>query len=115
MKRANVQRSRELRKNQTDAEKKLWNLLRNRQFSGVKFRRQFSVSQYILDFYSPQTKLGIEADGGHHYTNEGKLKDQRRTEELSKLGIRILRFSDREILNNSDGVAEAIRREIGKM
>ena len=113
MKRQNVQRSRELRRNQTDAEKRLWDVLRNRQFFGVKFRRQFPISQYILDFYSPQFKLGIEADGGHHYASEGKEKDQRRTEELSKMGIKILRFSDCEILNNSDGVVETIQKEIG--
>jgi very-short-patch-repair endonuclease len=115
VKRGNIQKSRQLRRNQTDAEKKLWDLLRNRQFFGVKFRRQFSVSQYILDFYSPQFKPGIEADGGHHYANEWEEKDQRRTEELAKLGIKILRFNDYEILNNTQGVAEFIQGEIGKI
>ncbi|MEW6418931.1 MAG: DUF559 domain-containing protein [Nitrospirota bacterium] len=62
MKRNNVDKCRKLRKNQTDAEKKLWALLRNRQVSGVKFRRQFSVGRYILDFYCPEYRVGIEAD-----------------------------------------------------
>jgi len=64
MKRDNINRCRELRRNLTDAEKKLWRLLRNRPLVGVKFRRQFSIGSYIIDFYSPEYKLGIEADGG---------------------------------------------------
>jgi very-short-patch-repair endonuclease len=115
MKRENLQKRRALRRRQTAAEKKFWDLLRDRQFLGVKFRRQFSVSQYIIDFYSPQYRLGIEADGGQHYDEEGKQKDERRTEELSKLGIKILRFSDYEILNNIEGVVEVIQEEVGKL
>jgi len=115
MKRGNIQKSRALRRSQTNAEKKLWDLLRNRQFLDVKFRRQFSVSQYIIDFYSPQCGLGIEADGGQHYDEDGKQKDEIRTEELSKFGIKILRFSDYEILNNIEGVVEVIQKEIGKL
>ena len=57
----------ELTRNQTNAERKLWLLLRDRQLNGVKFRRQYSIGQYILDFYSPEYKIGIEADGGQHY------------------------------------------------
>ena len=111
MKRGNIQKSRALRRNETDAEKKLWDLLRNRQLLNVKFRRQFSVSQYIIDFYSPQCRLGIEADGGQHYDEDGKQKDEIRTEELSKFGVKILRFSDYEILNNIEGVVEVIQKE----
>jgi very-short-patch-repair endonuclease len=115
MKRGNIPQSRALRRSQTNAEKRLWDLLRNRQFLDVKFRRQFSVSQYIIDFYSPQCKLGIEADGGQHYEEGGKQKDEVRTEDLSKFGIKILRFSDYEILNNIEGVAEVIQKEIEKL
>ena len=61
MKRGNIQKSRALRRDQTDAGKKLWGVLRNRQLTGVKFRRQFPVGKYILDFYSPEYGLGIEA------------------------------------------------------
>ncbi len=112
MKRGNIQKSRVLRRNQTDAEKKLWSILRNRQLAGVKFRRQFSVGRYILDFYSPEHGLGIEADGGQHCENGVKQKDQVRTEELFRLGVRILRFSDRDILNNIEGVCEIIKKSI---
>jgi adenine-specific DNA-methyltransferase len=72
------------------------------------------VGKYILDFYSPEYKLGIEADGGQHYEDEGKWKDEIRMQELSKQGIKILRFSDRDILNNAEGVSELIQKSIEK-
>ncbi len=112
MKRGNIQRSRVLRRDQTDAEKKLWGILRNRQLAGVKFRRQFPVGKYILDFYCPENGLGIEADGGQHCEDGIRQKDEARGEELFRLGIKILRFSDREILNNIEGVCEIIQRSI---
>jgi very-short-patch-repair endonuclease len=114
MKRSNIERSRELRKNQTDAEKELWAILRNRQLNGVKFRRQFPVGSYILDFYCPDHRLGIEADGGQHYERKGRVQDDLRTRELNKLGIAIIRFSDHEILTNSEGVFEVIQKAIAK-
>ena len=112
MKRNNIKKCRNLRKNQTDAEKKLWAILRNRQVSRTKFRRQFSIGRYILDFYSPEYRLGIEADGGGHYEDRGRQRDKLRTRELSKLGVKILRFNDLEILNNIEGVWEVIRETI---
>ncbi len=86
--------------------------MRNRQLSGAKFRRQFSIGTYILDFYSPEYKLGIEADGGQHYEDEGRRRDDQRTKELSHLGVKILRFSDRDILNNLEGVCRVILETI---
>jgi adenine-specific DNA-methyltransferase len=112
MKRDNINRCRELRRNLTDGEKKLWRLLRNRQLVGVKFRRQLSIGSYILDFYSPEYMLGIEADGGQHYEDTIRQRDEIRTKELSKLGVKILRFSDRDILNNIDGVFEVIQETL---
>src|SRR3990167_9096672 len=109
MKQNSIKKCRKLRKNQTDAERKLWLILRNRQLSGVKFRRQFPIGRYILDFYSPEYKLGIEADGGQHYEDKGKSKDALRTRELTKHGVKIVRFSDSDILNNIDGVYEIIQ------
>lgn len=114
MKRDNVDRCRNLRRNSTDAENKLWAILRNRQLGGVKFRRQFPLGKYISDFYSPEFKLAIEADGGQHYDEKGKRRDELRTEELSQLGIEILRFSDWEILNNIEGVWEIIQKTIAR-
>ena len=114
MKRKNIDKCKQLRKNQTDAEKKIWTILRNRQLTGVKFRRQFSIGRYILDFYCPEFRIGIEADGGQHYENGYRQKDELRTEELKTLGVEILRFDDREILTNIDGVYEIIQRTIEK-
>ncbi len=115
MKRKNIEKCRFLRKNQTDAERKLWSLLRNRQLAKVKFRRQFPIDRYIIDFYSPEYKLGIEADGGQHYSDEGKVEDKLRTGKLNKYGIQILRFSNLDILNNIEGVYEAILKAVEKM
>lgn len=112
MKRKNINKCRELRKGQTDAEKKLWSILRDRQLAGAKFRRQFSLGKYILDFYSPEHRLGIEADGGQHFEDKGKQGDKVREEELSKLGVEILRFNDNEILNNIEGVFEIILKNL---
>ncbi len=86
--------------------------MRNRQLEGVKFRRQFPLGRYILDFYSPEYRLGIEADGGGHYKNMGRRKDEVRSRELNKLGVEILRFSDRDILTNIEGIYERIKKVI---
>jgi len=112
MKRNNIEKCRNLRKNQTDAEKKLWAVLRNRQMAGTKFRRQVSIGRYILDFYSPKYRVGIEADGGGHYEDKENQRDKLRTKELSILGIEMLRFNNLEILNNIEGVCEVIEQTI---
>jgi very-short-patch-repair endonuclease len=114
MKRKNIDKCRIPRKKQTDAERKLWSVLRNRQLSGAKFRRQFPIGKYILDFYSPEYKLGIEADGGQHYEAKGKLRDQQRSKELSQLGVKVIRFNDRDILKNTEGVYRIILENIEK-
>ena len=108
MKRKNIERAKHLRRTQTDAERKLWSRLRNRRLAGIKFRRQFPISKYILDFYSPEYKLGVEADGGQHYTETNEQKDKKRTKDLTLLGVQILRFSDIDILKNIEGVCENI-------
>ncbi len=87
MKRQNINICRRLRKSQTDAEKKLWTVLRNRQLNSIKFRRQYSIGNYILDFYSPEYKLAVEADGGQHYSEGGLQKDKNREKVLKELGV----------------------------
>ena len=82
MKRKNIDFCRNLRQNQTDAECKLWSILRNRQLEGVKFRRQYPIDKYVLDFYSPECRLGIEADGGQHYEEAGRKRDGSRTKTV---------------------------------
>ncbi len=114
MKRNNVGLSRILRRNQTDAEKRLWKVLRNRALSGAKFRRQFPIDRYILDFYSPEYRLCIEADGGQHYTDESSKQDEARTKLLASSGIQVIRFSDRDILTNIEGVCAVIQKALDK-
>ncbi|MDP2913795.1 MAG: endonuclease domain-containing protein, partial [Candidatus Omnitrophota bacterium] len=111
MKTAHIDRCKRLRKDETYTEANLWHILRNRQFNGVKFRRQHPIGRYILDFYCPEHKLGIEADGGGHCDDVGKKRDEARTKTLSEYGVRILRFSDLDILNNIEGVYEVICKE----
>jgi very-short-patch-repair endonuclease len=109
--RALISRSRNLRRDMKDAERKLWSLLRNNRF-GLKFRRQVPYGDCVLDFLCVKAKLVVEADGGQHCTQEGLRGDQRRTGDLRKDGLEVLRFSNIEILTNSDGVEQAIYEKV---
>jgi len=104
-------RRRNLRKNFTDAECKIWSKLRSKQ-QGYKFFRQYSVGPYILDFFCPSAKLGVELDGGQHAEDEHKIFDRKRTEYLNKNGIKILRFWDSDVLKNTDGVLQKIAKNL---
>ncbi len=101
-----------MRSTPTDAEKKLWSLLRCGALEGRHFRRQVPVGGYIVDFCCISAGLGVEADGGQHYDSEAIEYDIRRTEELRRLGIRIIRFADDEILKHPEAVQEAIYRAV---
>ncbi|MDO8692198.1 MAG: endonuclease domain-containing protein [Dehalococcoidia bacterium] len=103
-----VERRRKLRRESTDAELALWRLLRSRQLGGWKFRRQHQVGHYIVDFCCPEQRLAIEADGYQHLSQEGLAKDEERTSYLKLMGIRVLRFTNRQILLEIDGVQQAI-------
>ena len=98
-------KARQLRQDMTDAEHALWRILRNRQFAGVKFRRQVSIGPYIADFVCYDARLVIEADGGQH--NELKT-DNLRDAWFAANGFRVLRFWNNEILKNAEGVAASI-------
>jgi very-short-patch-repair endonuclease len=100
--------SRELRKNMTDAEKLLWAKVRNRQMKGYQFYRQKIIENFIVDFYCPRANLIIEIDGGQHYSDEAKQKDVARDDFLKSSGLRVFRFSDREVFENLNGVMEKI-------
>jgi len=76
----------------------------------VKFRRQFPVGKYILDFYCPKYRLAIEIDGGQHYEDKHIEQDRLRTEELCKHGIKMLRVNNLDVLNNIEGVCEEIMK-----
>ncbi len=101
-------RANELRHAETEAEKKLWSLLRNRQLKGKKFRRQHAFTNYILDFYCHECKLAVELDGGHHLDPENKEHDTARTRLLEEYGITVLRFRNYEVLNKPGKVLERI-------
>jgi very-short-patch-repair endonuclease len=100
--------SQELRSNMTDAERLLWSKLRRKQVKNFQFYRQRIIGDYIVDFYCPKPKLIIEVDGGQHYQDEGKRRDKVRDDYMKRLGMKILRVSDREVLQNLHGVVEKI-------
>jgi very-short-patch-repair endonuclease len=103
-----LERARALRREATDAERLLWSLLRNRQLRGLKFRRQHPLGGYILDSYCHKVKLGIELDGGQHAEPEQAVRDAQRTRDLEELGIRVMRFWNHEVLEETRAVLEAI-------
>jgi len=102
------QPSRELRKNMTDAECRLWSRVRRKQIKGLQFYRQKPLGNYIVDFYCPAAGLVVEVDGGQHYTEEGKANDKRRDDDLAGLGLKVLRFSNIDVLKEIDAVLQVI-------
>ncbi|KKQ77713.1 MAG: hypothetical protein A3A96_03795 [Candidatus Zambryskibacteria bacterium RIFCSPLOWO2_01_FULL_39_39] len=108
-------RRRELRANQTDAEKKLWEFLRGKRFHGLKFHRQFSIGAYILDFYCPQIRLGIELDGSIHTKNKSVLYDKDRGSVLQTSNVNLIRFWNNEVENDIERVLEKILFKINEI
>ena len=102
------QPSRTLRSNMTDAEQTLWQRLRRKQILGLQFYRQKPILNFIVDFYCPSANLIIECDGSQHYTNEGLAHDTERDHQLAQLGLKVLRFDNRQILLETDGVCQTI-------
>jgi very-short-patch-repair endonuclease len=102
---------RQNRNNLTPAEAELWKHLHNSKLDGRKFRRQHSVGNYILDFYCPQEKLGIELDGKVHFTDNAFEADTVRTKYLNSLNIKIIRFENKDVFNQLEGVLEEIRQK----
>ena len=102
--------ARAMRAQPTDAERKLWKILRMKNLAAFRFRRQRPVAGYILDFYCPAGGLAVELDGGQHGDARQVKYDRIRTARLEELGVRVLRFWDHEVLTNPDAVAEEILR-----
>jgi very-short-patch-repair endonuclease len=98
-------KAKRLRRDLTDAERKLWSILRGAQLDGAKFRRQQPIGPFIADFVCQDRRLIVEADGGQHSESPS---DERRTAFLEHNGYRVLRFWNNDILNNLDGVAQVI-------
>ena len=100
--------ARMLRKNTTKEERILWQLLRNRQFFGLKFRRQFPIGKYIVDFVRESKKVVIELDGGQHNEPENVLLDEERTKFIENQGYKVIRFWNSDINKNISGVYDKL-------
>ncbi|HYP68122.1 MAG TPA: RecX family transcriptional regulator, partial [Thiobacillaceae bacterium] len=98
--------ARELRSLQIDAESRLWHLLRDRRFFGYEFRRQHAVKNFILDFYCAEQHLAIELDGGQH--GDRRAHDEKREQTLARLGIRVMRFWNHDLLQQTESVLRLI-------
>lgn len=101
-----IQRARNLRKNLTPAERKLWQVLRRRQIASVRFRRQVPIGPYIADFCCLELRIIIEVDGGQHARQADA--DERRTRWLGDRGFTVVRFWNNDVLQNPDGVLARI-------
>ena len=109
-----INTARELRKNQTEAEELLWQLLRNKKLNGYKFRRQHPIKPgFVLDFYCAKEKLAIEIDGGYHNSSDQKAVDKERTQLLNEMDIRVIRFTNEEVLENTVAVLQEIAKKLG--
>jgi very-short-patch-repair endonuclease len=110
-----VSRARELRKKTTETEKIFWNkILKNKKLKDFKFTRQKPIGHFIVDFYCAKFKLAIEIDGEIH--NFQKTRDKERDNFLKqKFGLKILRYTDKEILNNAEKILENLTKEINNM
>ena len=104
--------ARMLRSDSTRTENLIWLHVRNRQIAGCKFRRQFQIGNYVLDFYCVEKKLAVELDGGQHTDEKQKIYDQKRTDYLESQGVKVLRFWDNEVWENLDSVLEKIWEEV---
>ena len=108
-----VERAKEFRKNMTPAEKRLW----NHYLKKFRYRvlRQRPIDNFIVDFYCAELKLVIEIDGDSHFTNDGKTYDLERTTNLEGYGLRVIRFTNNEVLNNIERVCQQIEKTIAPL
>ena len=111
---AKVKHSRRLlRRNMPLAEKLIWEKLRNRQLSGYKFKRQYSVNNFVVDFFCPETNLAIELDGESHFDKtDSQDKDVDRQKKIKLFGIKFIRFTNNEVYHNLDGVLQIINKNL---
>ncbi|MCR5270819.1 MAG: endonuclease domain-containing protein [Prevotella sp.] len=98
---------------QTDAERLLWNYIRNSQL-GVKFNRQYIIGDYIVDFVCLQKKLIIEIDGGYHSEYEQIQKDEQRSERLEEIGFSVIRYKNETVYSDVNGVLNDIKEQLYK-
>ncbi|MDP2297487.1 MAG: DUF559 domain-containing protein [Pseudolabrys sp.] len=106
-------RARSLRRDSTDAERRIWSALRAHRLDGAGFRRQKPIGPYVVDFICETSRLIIELDGGQHFEAENQRRDARRDAFLSDKGYRVLRFNNHDVMVNKEGVLETIAAAIG--
>ncbi len=104
--------ARQLRSAMTEAEQRLWDRLRRKQVLGVQFYRQKPLAGYIADFYCAAANLVIELDGSQHLAANAQDYDEQRTQELNALGLKVLRFDNRQVLTEMDGVMLVIESHV---
>jgi len=104
--------ARELRKNMTDAEQNLWRRLRRKQVLGVQFYRQKPLAGYIVDFYCAAAMLVVELDGSQHDHPDAQQYDEMRTRTLEGMGLRVLRFDNRQVLQEGEAVMQVVVAEV---
>ena len=102
-----------LRKGQTVAEQVIWAKLRAGRFNKLKFFRQYGIGGYIADFYCPSKKLVVEVDGGQHYAGDAREYDDERKKYMKALGVRTIRFTNREVLTKIEAALEVLGRAVG--
>ena len=98
----------------TEAEKVLWDKIRKRKINGRKFRRQYSIGGFVIDFYSPELKMAIEVDGGYHSGEDQKVYDRERQRIFESIGIKVLRFKNKEVFLSIDRVVRSIGKAAQK-
>lgn len=106
---------RRLRQEQTFAEKIVWTHLRNRQLIGYKFRRQYSIDKFIIDFYCPELKLAIEIDGNIHEVKDVKIRDAERQKYIENYNVVFLRITNEELLGNPNKAFQKIENKIKEL
>ena len=104
--------AKQLHRNMTPAEVKLWARLQAHHLNGIHFRRQHAIGNYIVDFCAPRKKLIIELDGSQHL--EQQEYDQERTRYLESHGYQVIRFWNNEVMNNVEGVLLVILQKLGE-
>ena len=106
------ERRRSLRRQMPKAEVLMWSRLKSKQLDGFKFRRQHSVGSYILDFYCPELNLAIELDGDTHAGKQAENYDQKRQQYIELFGIRLIRFTNFQVIENMEGVLQEILKQL---
>lgn len=109
-----MEKSRDLRKYATKPEEKIWYEILRKKMTGYRFLRQKPISSFIVDFYCSKLLLAIEIDGDTHYEQKAIVYDRKRTEILNKFGIKVIRYTNFEVMDNIEGIEFNLRREIEK-